>query len=457
MVICIKCHVTKHKPHVTRDLHEALEEAKDQLTEDAKRLQQAVDYLVAKAETSREEGRSLGDERAAVEADINDRCDMMSAMIEQLRHHLLTSLDDTCNVIQGQAIYHTDGNQSNLDQLHQLQQQVQQAVSSGKASQLLNVAKEMREGRGSVKAVDILQTAKRKQVIRPTLHFTLSNDGLKKLMKEALRATVIMEVNPPEVDIKERFCCGPETDINVFHLCPMDDNVLWVSYEVRGGKHDALRECFDWSGRFLRLDNRTTHAGKATAQAQGNGKCSVMPYTDGDLVHSFSKGQRETAIMLCSKASAGLCVGYVEHLSDLSKSETKPWPQLAMPGPQRAFDVDASQRNAAVLLKATPRHVVLYQANQQQPVATYTPPSPRCRPSDVCFFKLGKEEVLLVADEGTDSIHVLRVQDGTVTFLRYLAPGCPLLVQPTALNTDHTGQLWVACKGGVIITIRPVE
>jgi hypothetical protein len=61
---------------------------------------------------------------------------------------------------------------------------------------------------------------------------------------------------------------------------------------------------------------------------------------------------------------------------------------------------------------------------------------------------------LLVADEGTDSIHVLRVQDAKL--LRYLAPGCPLVVQPTALNTDLTGQLWVACKGGVILTMKPV-
>jgi hypothetical protein len=108
------------------------------------------------------------------------------------------------------------------------------------------------------------------------------------------------------------------------------------------------------------------------------------------------------------------------------------------------------------VLQDTPRNLHLYKFGQHLPVAIYNPPSPRCRPSDVCFFKLGNDELLLVADEGTDSIHVLRVQDGTVNFLRYLAPGCPLLVQPTALNIDHTGQLWVACKGGFVLTIRPL-
>jgi hypothetical protein len=182
-----------------------------------------------------------------------------------------------------------------------------------------------------------------------------------------------------------------------------------------------------------------------------------MQYKSGDWIYTFSRSQRETPIRLSYNASQGkgILETFTVLLEDPYKEEKKTLCTLAMPGPQRAFDVDVSQRYVAVL-QDTPRNIHLYKSGQEQPVATYTPPSPRCRPSDVCFFKLGDEEVLLVADEGTDSIHVLRVQDGTVTFLRYLAPGCPLLVQHTALNTDHTGQLWVACKGGVILTIRPL-
>ena len=74
----------------------------------------------------------------------------------------------------------------------------------------------------------------------------------------------------------------------------------------------------------------------------------------------------------------------------------------------------------------------------------------------MCFYRLGGQQVLLVSDEGNDAIHVVNVQDGTMRFLRYLAPGCPLVVQPTALNTDAQGRLWVACRGGDIITMTPV-
>ena len=64
--------------------------------------------------------------------------------------------------------------------------------------------------------------------------------------------------------------------------------------------------------------------------------------------------------------------------------------------------------------------------------------------------------MLLVSDEGNDAIHVVHVQDMALTFLLYLAPGCSLLVKPTALNTDAWGRLWVACRGGKVLTMTPV-
>jgi hypothetical protein len=182
-----------------------------------------------------------------------------------------------------------------------------------------------------------------------------------------------------------------------------------------------------------------------------------VEYSRGDLTLTFSKSPRKTPIRLSYSSSRdkGYVTSYTVWSDDPYKEEANTLCTLAMPGLQRAFDVNASLEYA-VVLQETPRNIHLYKSGLEQSVATYTPPSPRCRPSDVCFFKLRGEEVLLVADEGTDSIHVLRVQDATPTFQGFLAPGWPLLVQPTALNTDHTGQLWVACKDGVILTMKPV-
>jgi hypothetical protein len=59
MVICIKCVLTKHKPHTTKDLHEAADEAKKQLEEDTARLHQAVDYMIGEVEAEKGEKRAL--------------------------------------------------------------------------------------------------------------------------------------------------------------------------------------------------------------------------------------------------------------------------------------------------------------------------------------------------------------------------------------------------------------
>ena len=66
-------------------------------------------------------------------------------------------------------------------------------------------------------------------------------------------------------------------------------------------------------------------------------------------------------------------------------------------------------------------------------------------------------QVLLIADEFNDVIHVVDVQKERLTFSRFLDPGCPLLLQPTALNTDHRGRLWVGCRGGRLVTSEPLS
>ena len=128
-------------------------------------------------------------------------------------------------------------------------------------------------------------------------------------------------------------------------------------------------------------------------------------------------------------------------------------------GAHRAFDVDDKEQFFVVVEEAqlpdTRRKVLLYKRSGGGPVATYSPPHPDFQPSDVCFYTLGHQHVLLVSDELRDAIHVVRVQDGAMTFVRYLAPGCPVLIQPTAMTVDTLGRLWVACRGGHIITMEP--
>jgi hypothetical protein len=138
------------------------------------------------------------------------------------------------------------------------------------------------------------------------LTFAKTDDVVKERMQDILCITVMMEVIPPEVEVKEQFRCGSETDMRIFHLSPRDNQEVCVSYELRGGKEDALIDVFDWSGRFMRNIKQKEYTGKSTSQARGNGKCiSVLQYKDGAWINTFSKGQRETLTRLSYRELEG--------------------------------------------------------------------------------------------------------------------------------------------------------
>ena len=125
----------------------------------------------------------------------------------------------------------------------------------------------------------------------------------------------------------------------------------------------------------------------------------------------------------------------------------------------RAFDVNDSEQLFAVVEESedseVQRKVRLFRRPEEDAVATYASPLAAFQPSDVCFFRMGgQQQLLLVANEMNDCVHVVDVEEGALIFLRYLAPGCPFLTQPTALNTDSQGRLWLACRGGDILTMR---
>jgi hypothetical protein len=139
-------------------------------------------------------------------------------------------------------------------------------------------------------------------------------------------------------------------------------------------------------------------------------------------------------------------------------------------GAHRAIDVDSTEE-LFVVVKGAPtsqqsRQVLLYRRPVANPtlkpkqiivdaVATYQPPTPVFQPSDVCFYTLGGQEVLLVSDEANDAIHVVRVEENSMKFVRYLTNDCPLVKQSSAMAVDVQGRLWWACQGGKLITIQP--
>ena len=411
-------------------------------------------------EAEKREQQALRDKKAAVEKVIRNRHATLVAMADKFRDKLLDSLDTECREMAVWVAKALDHRQKNLNKLSQLQQQLEQAMH-GKASdstQLLPVVQEMKEGRASPEAVSRLILPKRTFVCRPVVRSELSDQVLMQNVQDFLGTVSIlrMECADPEVTVTRKFRCGTEPDIEVFFLFPTANDRLLVSYARRGLREDAPNMKCDQNGKHPTRDKTS---GRVSWKQIDCGQVILQKSRTG-CVHTYAKSSTKNLYILENDLSgkADIKRKMVSSEDPLKINQIMDF-QIKV-GAHRAFDVDASEQLFVVLEEpqapSKQRRVRLYRRHKQDAIATYTPPPASCQPSDVCFYRLGGRQVLLVSDEGNDAIHVVHVQDGALTFLRYLAPGCPLLVQPTALNTDTEGRLWVACRGGDILTMTPV-
>ena len=218
---------------------------------------------------------------------------------------------------------------------------------------------------------------------------------------------------------------------------------------------DATCQEFDENGKHIAT--RPNLTGKQTlVWSTASGKLTSAN-AQGHTFYIADKSQKKTSHRLLSTLLGTAIIQTRKVTSeDPYRTEETDNFQIRV-GACRAFDVDASGQVFVVLEEPLPpntqRRVRLYRRDKEDAIAMCILPSASCQPSDVCFYRLGGRQVLLVSDEGIDAIHVVGVQAKALTFLRFLAPGYPLLVQPTALNTDTQGRLWVACRGGTMLIL----
>ncbi|KAK7481542.1 hypothetical protein BaRGS_00027191 [Batillaria attramentaria] len=464
VLICVTCLISSHKQHEAEDMSEAKDRLKAQLRKDKSRLDDSVMTVKTNAaEARRQEEKELKDKTSAVKDAILNRHATLQTALDKFRDDALTSLDKITYEIEAQLATNSDSQLENLEELTKLQQQVQQAVDSGAGCELVTVAREMRCGRGSEEAVQKLTTKQMTTVCRPVLHFSATLDATLERMRDYMGSAAKMEmaVSAPEVRVMEQFRCREDPDTDVYHVCPMTDGSVCVSYEPSMMREGATSEGFNTDGEVvntLKVDVRA----KITMVPRKNG-LSTYPIPKTGKIFTFAKRTEPhlNRFFQLNNNLTGQATVVTQTIVSEEPLKTEVKKECTVKcAAHRAFDVDASEQLFVVLEEAQApdlqRTVRLYRRPQPDAIATYSPPVAPFQPSDVCFYTLDGHEVLLVADELNDAIHVVNVQDGRLSFERYMAPGCPLLVQPTALNTDTRGRLWVACRGGRIITCTPV-
>ncbi|KAK7483439.1 hypothetical protein BaRGS_00025379 [Batillaria attramentaria] len=462
--VCLKCVMTKHKTHKTQDLHEAAGRAMNQLYKDRERLQSCVGDVQKHVQLVTQEQQAVKDKHAALVANIRNRQATLKAAVDKYTDDALASLHNITTDITDTHKADLHCLQQNLQQLTKLQQRVQQAVDSGAGCELVTVAREMRCGRGSEEAVQKLTTKQMTTVCRPVLRFSATLDVTLERMRDYMGSAAKMEmaVSAPEVTVMEQFRCQEAPDTDVYHVCPMTDGDVWVSYEPNMMSEGATSERFSTDGKVVDTDEVDVRA-IITSVPRKNG-FSMYSEPETGMIFTYAKRtepQLTRFFRLYNGLTGQATVSTVKIVSEDPFEYVDADEFLVKCTAHHAFDVDASEQLFVVLEEAQApdlqRTVRLYRRPKRGAIATYSPPVAPFQPSDVCFYTLGGHEVLLVADELNDAIHVVNVQDRRLSFARYLARGCPLLVQPTALNTDTRGRLWVACRGGTILTCTPIS
>ena len=452
--ICLYSKLTVHDGHSTTDIAKAAEKIRTDLSKDKLRLQSAVMVMMQNIETGSKDQQSLKDTRAGLEREIHVRHATVVAAAKTSRDEALVSLHSLGKEEEDRLSAETQGRHRDLDQLLQLQERVDGALSSQQHSEVLTVAREMRYGRGSCDAVSKLTSIKSRPVPPLFLSFCTAGDLLQSHVSSFIGSVSgEASASPPEVKVVEQFRCGEEADTEVFSLCIEDSGNVLVSYARRGSKKDAPSEMFSEKGNLVSTEESTGKVAWFYFTGDRHSRCTKQDA----MLRTHTKSPRAVHFGVINTSSEKATVRKIVRASDDPKQFTRTVEFNIKVGPHRAIDMDASEQLLVVVEEAQPprqhRKVLMYRNPGSDPLATYQPPVDGFNPSDVCFHQLGGHQVLLVADEGNSSVHVVSVRGDAFTFLHHLLVEHPLLVQPTAINRDSQGRVWLACRGGKLLTV----
>ncbi|KAK7506444.1 hypothetical protein BaRGS_00002556, partial [Batillaria attramentaria] len=451
-VMCAKCAMTDHKAHETEDLSARVALAKTQLSDENVRLQRRLTEVKEQVAFVTEDLKLAKDKQAVLEKTVRNRQAFLKALVDKFADEAVASLQEVTDDIRKADLSPL---QENIQELTETQQLVQHALDNGVGSELVALAKEFKCKDTGKEPAENLPRENVTSVCRPILRFDKSDSkDISELIRDYLgrAATSEMAVSAPEVVVVEKFQCGEHPDSAVFCVCPLNWGSVWVSYEPDQLAKCQFPQCFNENGNLESTQKtapgRSSWTGRANSRGMLNQSNSV----------SFSKSP--TVYKLTSSIQGRSDVSRVIVLSEDPFSSQANTVFTIACNSHRAFDVNRSEELFVVLEEGqAPTHqreVRLYKYAKSDAIATYSPPASPFRPSDVCFYNLGGQEVLLVADELNDAIHVVKATNRSLEFDRYLAPGCPLLVRPTALNVDNKGRLWVACRGARVLTCEAI-
>ncbi|KAL8579596.1 hypothetical protein ACOMHN_025549 [Nucella lapillus] len=459
--ICLKCKLEDHSQHRTEDIVEASKGQKAKLANDMGGLTNTIAGLKLKLKCFRNEQTAVREKKAAVEEDIHRRHQLMVSMADKCRDDALFALDTVSVSVDSLLDGTLTSLNRTLDQLDRLKKRMDHCVKGEDGNGLMVTAQDIyQDAARQEKDVQRLLNTHVTILSRPVLRYTATADVTLGMQRQFLTGVskMDMEVSKTEITVKQLFnCASDDGACEVYSLFPRCDDTVWIAYEVCGLSEDTAARCpqlFTVSGDVIENEKSVKGRTNFTHTNQGTGMCIVQ--SPG----SFQTYAKSRSLMKLKNHLNGTAVISEVIIKSQSPLKTCSEPHFTIRcGPHRAFDAHENKRVFAVVEEAQPpesqRKVHVYQLPRDSPVKTYQSPVQPFQPSDVCFCKLGDRHFLLVADELNDVIHVVWQEGEELRCGGYVAAGDPLLTQPTALNMDLQGRLWVACRSGAILLCQP--
>jgi hypothetical protein len=506
-VICSACWSTSHDGHCIIPLRSAVQEARVQLMNDQVRIALAVNIVIENITAAENQKQEISSRKESMENAVRES---HKALLQDL-DTVQSASKKAKNEVDRSLQHHQDS----LQTLLYLQHQLNHALTAGSGSDVMTVAKEMKSGCGSAGAVEKLTKSKVPDVskmirnpVSSVRDFCYKAIDRKCLASKifcwylyvfvlVLMVSVVYFGNLGTVVhngmiVTHKLFDNKQHNATVFSLCPSgesENHRVFISYEQFAEEQDAPVQTL-YNFHFIYLspndDNRT---GKVSFRQIAKDGVMYLSFVRNDGLATFSKSLKAGHFGLNNDfcGTAELRRFAVTCMEDPFMTEDTLEFVLSV-GPHRALDVDSREqafvvveegrapgRNRSVLLFRRPdgdagntllplpsfftfRSLVeQIQAPVLDAVSRYRPPTRRFQPSDVCFYTVEGEEMLLIADEANNAIHVVRVEKHKLTFVRYLIRQTRLVHQPTAMNVDTVGRLWVAGQGPWLSTFEPCK
>ena len=499
VAVCNKCITSEHSGHTAKDLAEELAERKVKLDKCQPRLKETEKQLHCHLDRLKTSKNSADDVKRNVERLLHERAMKINDMVKEELDKALASLDMVSRDIQSSLSGHMTSVQQRLSDVRNMQQEVTRALDDTATPALLDVAREFDTGRGSEGALLQLTSDLPTGGERPVLH---SNDTSvsRTAIQQFLGRVQVDKIKQPvsytdaeervkqsrsshflaqpsrksektllQYNLEERFNCASVegTAPRVHAVNTITQHCVYVAYGTGGAEGTGyVAKCSSRRGVLHRspaLHGRVCLAHNPPGRTSGvhvEGKdFGAKTWTSGSFCTDanqtavrkydvYNKGKARFVVRVHHSGGCDVRSVMEEGRSDADDSKVC---DVDVRDPV-AMDVSKDGLVMAVLEEGADL-VKLFHLGNTQHFCAYRGSGSAFKPLDVCFFRLGGKERLVVADWEGSSLHVLDVGKGRCKLTGCVGTKSNVLVRPTALFAEGANRLWIGCEGGSIVSM----